>query len=332
MAFRVRQATHANSIGRDPTVWILEDEATNVCLEVWPALGFNAYRWRVGDDELLYRDPALFDGAKPTRSGWPVLFPFPNRIKDGRFTWDGRSYELPKGDSSGKNAIHGFVVHRPWRVVDQGAEPGAAWVTAEFEASRDAADVLHLWPGDYRMRLTYRLSWASLRVQATVENPGSAVLPFGLGYHPYFRAAPFGGEEATIDIEPGKQWTLKDSLPTGETTAFSWIRHEQRFANVQLDHLFTEVPMSRPDTRQCGALQSDGGKRLVVQAARDFRELVVFTPPHRQAICLEPYTCITDAINLQQQGVDAGLQVLAPGDAWQGWVEVMMIQEPTPAA
>ena len=46
------------------------------------------------------------------------------------------------------------------------------------------------------------------------------------------------------------------------------------------------------------------------------RELVVFTPKHRQAVCLEPYTCTTDAINLQQHGVDAGWLVLPPGQRW----------------
>jgi aldose 1-epimerase len=40
---------------------------------------------------------------------------------------------------------------------------------------------------------------------------------------------------------------------------------------------------------------------------------VAFTPPHRLAVCLEPYTCTTDAINLEQQGVNAGWRVLKPG-------------------
>jgi aldose 1-epimerase len=56
--------------------------------------------------------------------------------------------------------------------------------------------------------------------------------------------------------------------------------------------------------------------------APDFRELVAFTPPHRQAVCLEPYTCTTDAINLQQAGIDAGWRVLAPGASWSGDVEL----------
>ena len=52
-------------------------------------------------------------------------------------------------------------------------------------------------------------------------------------------------------------------------------------------------------------------------------EVVAFTPPHRQAVCLEPYTWTTDAINLQQQGVNAGLRVLAPGEQWTGVVEMV---------
>ena len=52
--------------------------------------------------------------------------------------------------------------------------------------------------------------------------------------------------------------------------------------------------------------------------------MVVFTPPHRQAFCVEPYTCVTDAINLQQQGIDAGLIVLQPGQRWQSALELRL--------
>jgi aldose 1-epimerase len=64
--------------------------------------------------------------------------------------------------------------------------------------------------------------------------------------------------------------------------------------------------------------------RLGLYVSPDFRELVVFTPPHRQAIALEPYTCATDAINLQTQGIDAGLLVLRPGEEWKGVVEMRL--------
>ena len=60
---------------------------------------------------------------------------------------------------------------------------------------------------------------------------------------------------------------------------------------------------------------------LRLKADAVFRNLVIFTPPHREAIAVEPYTCITDAINLQARGVDAGLLVLPPGGSWQAALE-----------
>jgi aldose 1-epimerase len=331
VSFHVRRETRANTLERDPKVWVLDD-GEGSCLEIWPAVGFNAYRWSVAGDELLYRDAAFFDELKPTRSGFPILFPFPNRIRAGRFTWDGATYELPLNDPAGTNAIHGFVGSRPWRVIDDGADSTQAWVTAEFEAARDAPDAVGLWPGEYSLRITHRLLPNMIRIEAVVKNPGPKPLPFGLGYHPYFRVAPFGGEQACIDMEAGKQWKLVDCLPTGALATCNRTQQQQRFADAQFDDLFTELPISRRDTRECGAIESDEGVRLVVEAARDFRELVVFTPPHRQAICFEPYTCITDAINLHQQGIDSGLHLLGPGETWRGWVQTALLREPTPAA
>jgi aldose 1-epimerase len=37
---------------------------------------------------------------------------------------------------------------------------------------------------------------------------------------------------------------------------------------------------------------------------------------------MEPYTCVTDAINLQQRGIDAGWRVLQPGDEFLTWIEI----------
>src|SRR5206468_8591311 len=104
-------------------------------------------------------------------------------------------YQLPLNDSTGKNAIHGFACRRPWRVLDQGTDADSAWIRAEFWGSRDAAESLSAWPSDYRLRLTFRLSWRSLRLDAAVDNPGERSLPFGLGYHPYFRVPVVPGSE-----------------------------------------------------------------------------------------------------------------------------------------
>ena len=124
MAFNVTTRTQPGITDRDATIYTLAGPGQ--VAEVWPALGFNCFSWTIMESgrllDLLYDDPALFGDGRPTRSGIPVLFPFPNRIRDGRFIWDGRTYQLPLNDPTKKNAIHGFACRHPWRVVTHGAD------------------------------------------------------------------------------------------------------------------------------------------------------------------------------------------------------------------
>ena len=69
----------------------------------------------------------------------------------------------------------------------------------------------------------------------------------------------------------------------------------------------------------------DVGIRMVLEADEQFRELVVYTPPNRASICFEPYTCPTDAVNLQAQGIDAGLIVLKPGQIFSSQIRIYML-------
>lgn len=327
MTFQLTWEKRANTLGLDDRVAVLHD-ATNR-LEVWPALGFNAYRWQVAGNELLYRTPQFFEENRPTRSGFPILFPFPNRIRDGRFTWEGNSHELPIGDPANNNAIHGFVCNRPWRIVDEGASGGAAWITGEFHASKDAPETLALWPADYRLRVTYRLFDHVLRVEADADNPDTKPLPFGIGYHPYFTLAPFGGPQTMVTVAAAKMWELIDNLPTGKILDVDKerdLRHGEFVAPLKLDDVLTDLyTLAYDHTDQLGMvglLQHPMGQRLLtLWTSGDFREVVCFIPPHREAICLEPYTCMTDAINLAARGVSAGLRVLQPGEHWQGAIE-----------
>src|SRR5437762_1084573 len=108
MTFRQTYEKRANTIGRDDQIAVLED-GLGGRVEIWPCQGFNAYRWRTPSGaQLLYVSDTFFRGDRPSRSGIPVLFPFPNRIRDGKYTWGQKNYQLSTNDSAG-NAIHGFA-------------------------------------------------------------------------------------------------------------------------------------------------------------------------------------------------------------------------------
>jgi aldose 1-epimerase len=339
MAFQVRTETYPTADGLDGRVLVLEETGGAARAEVWPARGLNCYRWQARQGEqaldLIYTAPNFFLGGRATSCGTPILFPFPNRIRDGRFRWDGKDYELPKNDSAHVNAIHGFVFDRPWRVVDQGADGDGAWVTGEFHSSADAPQFGASWPADWRIRVTHRLRAASLHIRAEVSNPDSRPLPFGLGYHPYFRVPPVPNSPAadcTVQGNARQLWELQGSLPTGERRRPEGVLDltvPRALEALQLDHVYTDVeapPVG--DLRVLGVLRQPSYRVAVrVLAAPAFRELVLYTPPHRQAVCLEPYTCTTDAINLEQRGVDAGWRVLAPGQTWTAEVACEVVRE-----
>jgi len=329
-------------MGLDGTIYVLSDTGNNAGAEIWPALGFNCYHWQAPWKnkvlDLLYADPQMFVGAKPSRSGIPVLFPFPNRIRDGRYSWKGKDYQLALNDSASKNAIHGWVCRHPWRVVEQGADDASAWLVGEFRASLEAPESRSLWPADYQLRLTYRLTERRLRLEATVSNPDSTPLPFGLAYHPYFQV-PFvaGSQEADYWVESSAReyWELRDNLPTGKrkpVDASRDLTKGKHVTELSLDDVLSDMEGAPP--AQADALCWRGSVRLgpagvgvEVLTSPAFRELVVFTPANRQAVCLEPYTCTSDAINLQQRGIDAGLLVLDPGAQWHGTVELAIVQD-----
>jgi aldose 1-epimerase len=333
MAFKVTSRVEPEVVNRDGTVIVLAED-TGTRAEIWPALGFNAFRWQIaaagGALDLLYAAPDLFTEGRPTRSGFPILFPFPGRIREGYVNWEGKEYQLERNDPTGKNASHGFACRSPWRVVAEGTDASSAWVTGVFCCSLDAPACLPLWPADHEIRLTYRLRSRSLRIEAQVSNPSNKVLPFGLGYHPYFRIPFKPGvepEACTVQVPARSYWVLQDSIPTGERQRVDASRDLGRprpFAGVQIDDVLTDLPHQEPDGQglvERGVIHC-GDVVLRLRCSPGFREMVVYTPPHRQAVCIEPYTCTTNAIFLHQHGSDAGWLGLPPGGQWSSVVEL----------
>jgi aldose 1-epimerase len=218
--------------------------------------------------------------------------------------------------------------------VDRGADAESAWVTGEFRSSADAPELTACWPADFRLRVTYRLQAARLEIAAEVHNPDSRWLPFGLGYHPYFRMplVPNSSAANCIVLAHAREiWELQRCLPTGSRRAPEGLLDlsaPRPFPELRLDDVYTGLE-SAPvvgGLRVLGMLrQPSYGVEVRVLAEPTFRELVLYTPPHRQAICLEPYTCTTDAISLGNRGIDAGWRTLAPGETWSGVVAFEVI-------
>src|SRR5262245_26048119 len=143
---------------------------------------------------------------RPTRWGSACLFPYPGRIKEGRFRFRGREVQLPVDGRDG-NAIHGVVRTRPWRITSLAAGDDGASVTARISTAEERVPTAE-WPWPFGLALTISLRGGVLRVATEVQNDGAEPMPFGLGFHPYF-PTPFGPGEAErceVWIEADEKW------------------------------------------------------------------------------------------------------------------------------
>jgi len=294
-------------------------------------IGFNCFDFRpVVDGRIITVLDASaefrFGKDRPNRNGIPILFPYPNRIRAGRFCWQGTEYELSDAkipfDAAG-NAIHGFCLDRPWRVVGRSEDS----VEGEFQLSRDAPERLDSWPADFIVRLRYSVRGATLSARFTLINPSDVPLPWGLGTHPYFRL-PLAEESrpqgCLIETAATEAWELRDCLPTGKRMPVSAdrdLREGVYFGTVALDDVLTGLPAD-VDYQETIIYDEAAGLQVSQRCDPLFRELVVYNPPGRDVVCLEPYTCVTDAVNLAQRGIDCGWQVLAAGAEVRIWFEI----------
>ena len=313
----------------------LRDEQSGAVAEVLVGFGFNCHRFEVQHRgqpiSLLWSVPNFISGQeRASASGIPVLFPFPGRIGQACYEFAGKSYELsteaaPR-DPLG-NAIHGFVLNRPWRLIEQSLQH----VAGEFQASIDEPSLLSTWPADFRIRMTYTLQHNTLSNKIEVENPSDTPLPFGFGTHPYFRVplAPSGqAAQCRIQVPANRYWPLEQMLPTDEKLPVDPtrdLREGVAFSATQLDDVLADLDHVNG---WCVARIDDpaaaGG--LELRFDQSFAACVVYNPPHREAVCIEPYSCVPDPFALAQRGIDSSLQVLPPGGKWQAHIDMTWVE------
>ncbi|MFN6103977.1 MAG: aldose 1-epimerase [Planctomycetaceae bacterium] len=309
----------------------LFDPRSPATARVLSEAGFNCHSLQIPCagrlHEVLDTEPEFGQpGSISARSGIPLLFPFPNRIRNSTFPWVGQTWHLTQNrvDALG-NAIHGHVHNRPWRVTRHESHA----LVGEFQLRRDAPELMGEWPADYRIEVGYQLVNQVLRCDVHIHNPDRVPLPWGFGSHTYFRSplAPGGCTGDILIQAPVRElWELEQNLPTGRKLPLPSdlpLPEGVTLAGQRLDHVF-------------GGLHGDGGRietlildphagvQVTQSMGTDFRELVVFTPPHGRSVCLEPYTCVTDAANLADQGLDTGWRELPPGASAHLWFEITL--------
>ena len=305
-------------------------DASGTTARILTGYGFNCASFSVmtpdGPIETIWTEPGFGPGKSPLFSGIPILFPFGGRLVGDSFRWRGIEYTVTDALVYHGNVLHGFVIDRPWRVLEQSTDR----VVGEFHAATDEPDLLRQYPSDFRIRMTYAIGPHSLASEITVDNPGNCPLPWGFTTHGYYRLSLGGGrpEESIVRIPAGATWVLDaDVLPTGEIAPVgpeNDYRVDRPLGGRAMDAIFTRVEPETDGSLVASIHDPIAGRTLRIISRGPFREFVVFTPEHREAVAIEPYTCAPTTFDLEERGHDAGLRLLEPGQSETMTIEVRL--------
>ncbi|GAA1807158.1 aldose 1-epimerase family protein [Planosporangium flavigriseum] len=294
--------THAPS----GTQWTIEAAGQRaVVVEV----GGGLRKYEVNGVDVLFGYEV--DEVCPASAG-KVLAPWPNRIRDGRYSFAGDVHQLALTEPSRHNAIHGLVNWVRWSRVS-GDDSS---ITVEYEVVPQPG---YRWP--LALRTTWSLNADGLTAEHSATNTGTEPCPFGLATHPYVQVPGLKADELLLGV-PGRLRLLVDSrmLPIGAAkVAGEYDFTEPRaIGGLALDTAYGDL-IRDADGRSTVTLTAPDGRGVRVWADSAFNWWQVFTGDtlaaarYRRAVAVEPMTCPPDAF---RSGRD--LIVIQPGETWRG--------------
>ena len=244
------------------------------------------------------------------KSAW--LLPFPNRLKGGKYEFEGKEYAFPINDLSCQNALHGFVFDQVMNL--QKVELFDSY--AEFHLEYIYEGELAHYPFPFRLQMNYRLEEQRLVCEAKIRNTEKGNIPIGLGFHPYFQFPTAKVDELYLQLPQCEQIEVDERMiPTGKQIPFADFKSPSKIEGKTFDTCF-KATASESSTSSTYEIQlKDLQNQLQLTYFQDaaFPYFQIFTPSHRKSIAIEPMTCNIDAFNNGE-----GLIVLKPGETWQG--------------
>ncbi|MDP4098712.1 aldose 1-epimerase [Paenibacillus sp. P96] len=294
-----------------------------------PEFGGNLVAFR--DTERGYRflrepeEDAMDDfTASPSVYGIPYLFP-PNRYEDGKFSWNGTTYELPINEKETNNHLHGFLHAVPWDIEAYGTTEAESYVLLRQKVDQQHPMYRYI-PFQFTVHLRYSLDKAGLHQQYSIVNEGTAAMPNLFAFHTAINA-PFDPDSSPDDyrikVTIGERIELNGrSLPTGGLQPLSAEEQAMKTEGVNpyfaaLDNHYTAVPQNGRNYMELTDIRT--GVKLIYDVGTSYKHWMIWNNGAcRSFICPEPQMNRVNAPNLRDiTPEEAGLIQLLPGERFE---------------
>ncbi|MFL6027805.1 MAG: aldose 1-epimerase family protein [Friedmanniella sp.] len=271
-------------------------------------VGATLRTYTVGDHEVVrgFEPDEVVKGARGMQ-----LLPWPNRIRDGRYSFGGQELQLALTEPDRHNAIHGLVRHVAWRVTEQAEDSLTQQVRVYPEPG---------WPGIIEASITHAVSQRGLQVSVRVTNLGETEVPFGYAAHPYLSVGEATVDEVSVTVPAASYLEVDERLLPIRIASVEGTEYDLRsgapLGSRVLDTAFTDL--LRDEDGRWRVKLSLGERQAELWGDSTMTWIQVFTGEKRRdiALAVEPMTCGPDAFN--EGPTHDGVIVLAPGKSYSG--------------
>lgn len=209
----------------------------------------------------------------------PVLFPIVGRLKKDSFTYNGKSYSLPR---------HGFARTMEFS-FDKKSEHQVIFELNETEETKAN------YPFDFKLLMAYTLMDNELVIEYFIRNQSDEVLPFSIGAHPAF-AIEGNFEEYSLQFNKEDSFEthhLENESYNGKTTLV-----ETKNNNIALNYaLFEKDALVFKQLKSNEVVLKHLDKNILKVNFDHFPYLGIWTKQNAPFLCLEPWCGLADSID-----------------------------------
>ena len=268
--------------------------------------------------ETFLRRPQIF--------GLPILFP-PNRIADGRYTFEGRTYRYPITIEKERNYHHGILKSQPFQVSKAVETDDEVLVECRYYANAGSDAIFRDFPHEFKCKIVYRLTAEGLEQEVVFTNRSRQRMPLGVGFHTPLRI-PFAGgvaDDYVLRAAVGEQVELNGrNLPTGRklplTEQFAKLRGEGLRVTgcdpIEAGFTLREIEVDGKPYRGAVVENRRTGVRVFYEVDERTLYWTIWNNGGQVPYCCpEPQSWVTNAPNAADPEAE-GFRSVAPGESW----------------
>jgi len=219
-----------------------------------------------------------------------ILFPFANRISNGKYELNNKSLELTCNDADNNNALHGLIYNKSFNLIHTEIKENYSEITLEYsEEKRESG-----FPFIYKIIVKYKITNSSLELNLNVINTDKNEFPYTIGWHPYFYSSDL--DNSQLIFKADKKVVHNTKMITESLIEFN---DNQQLKLENLDDCFAltnnTIEFKTPENH------------IQLKTNHPKSYLQIYTPKNKNTIAIEPLTGISDSFNNK-----VGLQILKP--------------------